>query len=752
MDREALVKQLIGVFLSELTEHVRSLNRDLLALEAGVPEAERPEILRSLLRSAHSLKGAARAVGVAPIEKLCHGLEELFTQAESGRRALDNEIFAMLFAGVDALDDAGKRLREERGFEDAPIGAVTAWISRVVSSPKQSESAPPARLPPSPLPSPLPNLGSLEMVPSRRGAKDIDVGHVRVAARKLDMLLSRTGELSVARAHLDQRHADIEAITELSMRLRVEWQRIERPMGKLVHEQDASLPRRLRRSFERIGELAERLERDLERLGVDMRTSVRACHAIATGIDAQVKKVRMLPFAEACQGLGRMIRDLGLERGKDVELAVLGGDVEMDRSILEGLKDPLMHLARNAIDHGIEPTEVRRAAGKSERGRVEIAARLRGVQIEVTVADDGRGLDVEAVSQCALEKGIAVPDLPQEIARLIFLPGFSTSRALTVVSGRGVGLDVVKSRVESLHGQVDVSFVPGRGVTFSLTVPLTVTTIRAVLVEASGQTFAFPSTSVDRLLRIPEGGLRFVQGRPVLFHCGAMIEIVSLAGLLGLPTRELLRGAEGANVIVVSGRGHVVGFIVDVLVGVEEILVKNLGRRLRRVRYVSGATALPTGHLALILSAGELVAEASRGRVGVHLAAARVQEENTAPTKKRILIVDDSVTTRSLAKGILEAAGFEVIVAVDGQEALGLLENRGAELVVSDVEMPRMDGLALTESIRASRKFARLPVILMTGLGSERDKERGLEVGADAYLVKSAFDKDQLLDTIAQLL
>jgi two-component system chemotaxis sensor kinase CheA len=229
----------------------------------------------------------------------------------------------------------------------------------------------------------------------------------------------------------------------------------------------------------------------------------------------------------------------------------------------------------------------------------------------------------------------------------------------------------------------------------------------------------------------------------------AVLPVASLASLLGLSARELAPGSEDARIVVISGRGHALGLVVDALVGVEEILVKSLGRRLRHVRYLSGATLLPTGRLALILTPGELVAAAARPGAGA-LAAPTIGR--APPSKKRILVVDDSVTTRSLGKSILEAAGFEVVVAANGQEALRVLEERGADLVLSDVEMPRMDGLALTEAIRASRRFERLPVILLTGLGSERDKARGLEVGADAYLVKSAFDTDQLLETIAQLL
>jgi two-component system chemotaxis sensor kinase CheA len=746
MDRAALIKQLMEVFLGELEEHVRTQNRDLLALESAPTEDDKRELLRGLLRTAHSLKGAARAVDIEPIERLCHELEELMSEACEGRRPLDKDLFTRLFAGADALHDAGRRLREGQSLKgtliDTSITLVSGAALPLAAPPPLALDAP-ASAPAEP--------ASASPAPSRRSGQEF--GQVRVAARRLDALLAASGELALTRARLASRKSDVESIVELVSRWRVEWQKVELPLRKLAAAErgrGGRLPARLERSLGRARDLFERMGREIEQLSAAMAADRRAFEHVYSIVDDEVRHIRMLPFAEACQGLARMVRDLSHEQGKQVELVVKGGEVAVDRSILEGLKDPLVHLARNAVDHGVEPPAERRAAGKPVRGCVEICVALRGAQVEVSVSDDGAGLDAEAIAARARDKGLPLPQSPADLPSLIFLPGFSTSRALTVVSGRGVGLDVVKSRVESLHGQVDVESERGKGTRFVLTMPLTVTSIRAVLVEAAGQTFAIPSTSVERLMRLREATVRKLEGRTVMTLADAALPVAPLASLLGLPARELGPGSTGARIVVISGRGHAAGLVVDALVGVEEILVKSLGRRLRHVRYVSGATLLPTGQLALILTPGELVAAAARPGAG-ELGAPAIGRAIPS-SKKRILVVDDSVTTRSLGKSILEAAGFEVVVATDGQEALRVLEERGADLVLSDVEMPRMDGLALTEAIRASRRFERLPVILLTGLGSERDKARGLEVGADAYLVKSAFDTDQLLETIAQLL
>ncbi len=278
------------------------------------------------------------------------------------------------------------------------------------------------------------------------------------------------------------------------------------------------------------------------------------------------------------------------------------------------------------------------------------------------------------------------------------------------------------------------------------------TTVRAVVVEVAGQVFALPSTSIERFARLSDDDVRWIEGRPMLMHDGSLHDIALLSQILGVSSQQHDRTDRDAHVVVVSGRGQEVGLVVDRLLFVDEILVKNLGRRLRRVRYVSGATVLAAGKVALILNPGELVAAFSKLRAARSLALPIRGDRAAQLPKRRVLVVDDSPTTRTLGKSILETAGFEVTVAVDGRDALRILEERGADLVLSDVEMPRLDGFALTQAIRSSRTLAKLPVVLMTGLGGERDKARGLEVGADAYLVKSAFDKDQLLDVILQLL
>jgi two-component system chemotaxis sensor kinase CheA len=467
-------------------------------------------------------------------------------------------------------------------------------------------------------------------------------------------------------------------------------------------------------------------------------------------LDEEIRRVRMLPFQEACEGLQRTVRDLATAQGKEVELLLPSEAVEMDRSILERLKDPLLHLVRNALDHAIEPPAQRRKAGKPRRGRVTVAATLHGSQVEVTVEDDGKGLDAGAIAEQARRRDLDLPENADDLSRLIFQPGFSTSELITEVSGRGIGLDVVKTSVESVHGTVSVASTPGQGTRFTLTVPLTLTTLRGLLVEAGGQVLAFAGTHVKGLLRVGLNDIHQIEGREMVRHEGRLVPLASLVELLGLPGGEPA-GPRGLLPVVIAAAGdRQAAFTVEALLEEQEFTVKSLGPRLVGVPHVAGASTLPSGRIALILNAGDLVRHALGQAPGRKLTDALAIPAQQA--RRRLLLVEDSVTTRALEKSILEAAGFEVLAAANGEDAWHILQAQGADLVVTDVEMPRMDGFALTEAIRGSKRFRELPVILVTALESDQDKARGIEVGADAYLLKSGFNQQRLLETIGQLL
>ncbi|MGZ3395207.1 MAG: hybrid sensor histidine kinase/response regulator [Isosphaeraceae bacterium] len=817
MDKAKLITRLMNTFLDELQEHVRALNRESLALEKNPAEAERARRLQELLRTAHSLKGAAHSVDLSLIEQACHGLEDLLAGVRDNRVAFDSELFSLLFAMADSLEEAQMRLREQRDLADSPLGALLPRLEAAVGIPalwpfepaprpldagvplagrdagempapqppaaQEAGAPPPVRsTPPAehsesggvvrpgdgpPEPSVQPSGASRQPPPAALAQlpRAAIAGFVRVPAEKLDALLTYSGELLVARRRVESRTSELEAIREFLGRWKTERRRCDRALRTLKRAENSGrsglpsmagtgdgklLPRPAAVVLGQIDDNLRRLEKDLERFAMVLTSDGRQLDQVADLLDDAVRRLRMLPFAEACQGLDRLVRDLARASGKEVVLLVEGGQVELDRSILEGLRDPLYHLVRNAVDHGIETPDQRQAAGKLAQGRITLAAALRGTQVEVVVADDGRGLDLEAVRQQVRQQGLGEPPDERDLASCIFLPGFSTASLITSVSGRGVGLDVVKSQVELLHGTIDLSFTAGQGTRFALAVPLTLTTLRALLVEAGEQTFAWASTNVQRLVRIGPDDIRMVGGREMLVNGKSLLPMASLAETLGLPaTTAAGAGGKRPGLIVAAAERRMV-FVVDELIAEQEIVVKGLGDRIRRVRNFSGATILPSGRIALVLNAAALIRAAMSQSVGPTPAPVPAMTGSLA--RKRLLVVDDSVTTRSLEKSILEAAGYEVVTAADGEAGWKLLQERDVDLVITDIEMPRMDGFELTEAIRRSKRSHQLPVILISARSSDRDKARGIEVGADAYIVKSTFDQKELLEALGQLL
>jgi two-component system chemotaxis sensor kinase CheA len=733
MNKAALIESLMSTFVEEVAEHVRSFNSDLLALEGGQGDAA--ALLQSLFRTAHNLKGASRAVDVDVIESACHGLEDVLARARDGERPLDAQAFRVLFATADAIQDAGARLQQNQSLAGSPL---TELASRLAAS-VPDDPRPPAAGSPAPVP-PVPNAAPPTVTPPEPGPQDRrDVDTLRVSASKLDTVLNRSGELLLAVRQIERRRDEWTALADAGAAMAADFRRLKALLPTESPEDRAA--------FENVGAGIDKLKDGLERIVAESTTGNRGLIRTAGDLDSGVRSLRMVPFAEAAQGLERAVRDLALAAGKEVVVKLVGQEVELDRAVAERLRDPLLHLVRNAVDHGIEAPGERTAAGKPAAGVITVSAALKGAQVEIAIADDGRGLDRGRIREAARAKGLPEPAEDRELLALVFRPGFTTARALTTVSGRGVGLDVVKSQVNTLHGTVALESVTGAGTTFTLTVPLTVTLIRAVLVEAAGRTFAVATTQVMSLRRLIPKEVRNVGGREMLATIHGLLPLVSVAEALGLAAPRRDRGQGGFVVLVEAGTSRV-AFVVDGLLAEQDLVVTGLGRRLRRVPNVAGCALLEDGGIALILSAAELAESALQAPAG------RLLIPSAAPqaVRRRLLVADDSVTTRTLEKAILEEAGYEVRLAADGHQAWRILQKEPIDLVVADVEMPGMDGFTLVETLRHSTVLPRIPVILVTSLSTDKDKARGLEVGADAYIVKSGFDSSGLLEAVGQLL
>jgi two-component system chemotaxis sensor kinase CheA len=708
---DALAARLRAMFVEELDDQVTEANRHLLALERAPNDAEE---LRSLFRVMHTLKGAARAANVPEVERLCHRLEAMLASARDAGRPLEKSEVQALFDGVDRLTEAGTRLRGDV----VPNGPA----SEASSDDGVEEQAP---------------RGEAVRADAPRD------GGIRVGQDRIDTLFAASNRLLILAANVSDVPQQIEQLFEEASRASAAWHRVKRALPPRAGDQ--ALTRDIA-AFEDAINLLRRNSSSL--LGVSMRTA-RDLDRVADDVTRGVRELRMRPFAAAVADLPRVMRDVATETSKQVRLEIEGEDVQADRAVLAQIHEALLHLVRNAVDHGIEAPPVRRAHGKDPEGIVRISAALVGDRIVVTVSDDGAGLDIPSIRRRLSERGAEVPADDRALARQLFFGGVSTRETATAISGRGVGLDAVRAAADRIRGGVDVDWTPGQGTTFTIEAPLTLATVRVILARVGGVHVAIPTAFITRLLRTRRDQLLIINGRAAVATDGAPAFVVSVATVLGPPLVD--RPPEGAVPLAIVRAGdRRVALRVDELLEETEVVVRPIRAHGRvAVPHISGAAMLATGAVTLVLNVTSLTA-AALGIGGESPAFAETRKAEAE--RRRVLVVDDSITTRTLEASVLEAAGYDVLTAVDGADGWRVLQERGADLVVSDVEMPRMDGLQLTEAMRASPRFRETPIILITALESEEHRSRGLEVGADAYLGKSSFEQEGLLNTVRELI
>jgi len=579
---------------------------------------------------------------------------------------------------------------------------------------------------------------------------------VRVAVKTLDERLLEAEELLAAKLSAGQRAADLGGFADVFENWRKEWSRVQPQARALRSAEGGAVAEFLEWNHDWLRALESRLA-NLRRNAEHDRLTV---DKLIDDLLANSKKLLMLPLATLGTLLPKLVRDLTRELGKEADLTIRGDDVPIDKRILEELKDPLVHLLRNSVDHGIEAPEVRRAARKPARASITLAvSQVNGNQVEIAVSDDGAGIDVDAVKAQALRRGLISAEAADrlddaEALLLVFETDLSTSPMITQLSGRGLGLAIVREKTEKLGGRIAIESKPRVGTTIRMTLPLTLATFRGVLVESARRTFVIPTAQVERVTRFEPKDVQTVEGRDTLSINGRTLALTQLAQVLQLPATPLgknspaKRGSATAALILGAGNERI-AFAVDAVLDEREVLVKRLAKPLSRVRNIAGATVLGSGEVAPILNVPDLLKSARR--VGPTLRIVPAADVPAAAAAKRILVAEDSITSRMLLKGILESAGYEVKTAVDGLEAFTLLRSERFDALVSDVEMPRLNGFDLTARVRADAQLAELPVMLVTALASREDRERGIEVGANAYLVKSNLDQSNLLEALRRL-
>lgn len=743
MDKQ--MQELEALFKAEVADHLNTLNRTLLQLETDntlIP-SQRQELIKTLFRAAHSIKGAARTVNRLEIQEVAHGIEAVFEALRKETLILNADIADAIYDGLDAIE----RLLGN-ATEGLHVAAILEQLRGLVGenlSGKALERIPSEK--------PLMAMTGPEVMPPMETLED---STIRVNVGKLDRVMTETANLLMARLGIQEREREIKQLREQHRRWQKVWRGVHSDYIRLLrmvsNEPNADwqplldflqeTQRYMKSTTQRLQQLENRLNDDVMMLSV-----------AADNLQQGVRDMRLLPFETLIGGLQRMVRDMARDLGKQVILQTIGTQIEVDKQVLEKIKDPLMHLLRNAIDHGIETTEIRQARGKRPQGMILLVISQRGNTVSVMIADDGRGIDVERVREKAIEARLITADEvldKQDMYRLLFQAGISTADQVSAISGRGVGLDVVRENIEALQGQIVVESDPGDGTTFEIMLPISLSTLHCLMVGIGREMYAIPSAAVGRVLFYDEAQVFTVKGQPMMVVDERPTPVVYLADVLERPENPTLNAPKPLGVVLGSIERRYV-FVVDDVQQEQEVVVRRLNAEMGRVRNISGATLMGNGRVVLILNIHDLLKSAQGKRIYRRQVPIIETTQTSVPC---ILVVDDSITTRTLQKNILEAAGYEILIATHGKEALEKLESRGddIQLMISDIEMPLMNGFELTQQVRQHTKFQNLPIILVTSLDSQENKERGFKAGADAYIVKGLFDQQQLLQTIKNLL
>ncbi|MBC8123739.1 MAG: hybrid sensor histidine kinase/response regulator [Gemmatimonadaceae bacterium] len=733
---------MLDLFRLEAESQVAILVEGLLGLEQDPGAADR---LEALMRASHSIKGAARIVNLNAAVQVAHALEDVFVAAQQGHICLSRTPIDTLLAGVDMLSHIA--LGEIQGGP-AALEAILIKLAAILVPPQVAEpntaitafiatTAALVELPPASEPAPSP---SDRLEPRTRS--------LRVSAESLDRLMGLAGEALVESRSL-------KPFTDSLLQLKRREMQLVRVLENLCEVlEGVDLPQQARLLLadaqHRSKECAQTLSERFEGLEAHGLRSTNLSHRLSE----EVITSRMRPFADGVQGFARMVRDLSHSLGKEVQLIISGENTQVDREILRQLEAPLGHLLRNAVDHGIEPP-LERSSLKPPQGTVRLEAQHMAGMLSVTVTDDGRGVDLVALQRRILERGLASAEMighmsESELLDFLFLPNFTTRNTVSEISGRGVGLDVVRSMIKDTGGTVHASTTAGQGTRFHLRLPVTRSVIRAVLVQIARQRYAFPLARIERVIKLDRANIEMLENRQFFRWAGRCIGLVSAHQVLEL---EEQARTEELSVVVIRDQSSYHGLVVDRLMGEQELVVRTLDRRLGKVRDVSAAAVLEDGSLVWILDIEDLARSIDALVSGGRIDKVRSMVANLPVlATKRILVVDDSITVREVERKLLRSRGYDVEVAVDGMDGWNAVRSGTYDLVVSDIDMPRLDGIELVRLIKQDPKLKDLPVIIVSYKDRPEDRNRGLEAGADYYLTKGSFHDQTLLNAVSDLI
>ena len=738
---------LLELFSLEAEAQTQVLSAGLLALERDPTQAD---YLESCMRAAHSLKGAARIVGVNAGVSVAHVMEDCLVSAQERRLVLRAEHIDALLQGTDLLTRIATP-GNSIGAQDVdayvalmgqlldPAAAQTPVVSPRIEMQAEAFRVEPAEAEP---------LAATEPLPKGKRVTEGGERVLRVTAERLNSLLDLSSKSLVETQRLKPWLATMQ-------RLKRQQSNGLRALEELnVHLKEHALSLQAEEALND----ARRLLAETQQL-LAQKTAEMDEFAWQAGQRAQVLydtalACRMRPFADVLSGQARMVRDLGRSLGKQVRLEIEGDKTQVDRDVLERLEAPLTHLLRNAVDHGIESPEQRVLAGKPAEGLIRLRASHQAGLLVLELADDGAGVDLERVRRSVVERGLSPEQTAanlseEELLTFLFLPGFSLRDTVTEVSGRGVGLDAVQHMVRQLRGAVVLEQTAGEGSRFHLEVPLTLSVVRSLVVEVGGEAYAFPLAHIERMCDLAPEDIVQVEGRQHFWHEGRHVGLVAASQLLNRPASQ--NSSHALKVVVIREREAIYGVAVERFIGERTLVVLPLDERLGKIQDISAGALLDDGSVVLIVDVEDLLRSVDKlldtGRLE------RIARQNQTQTpRKRILVVDDSLTVRELQRKLLLNRGYDVAVAVDGMDGWNALRAEDFDLLITDIDMPRMDGIELVSLLRRDNRLQSLPVMVVSYKDREEDRRRGLDAGADYYLAKASFHDDALLDAVVELI
>ncbi|EJR4149071.1 chemotaxis protein CheW [Campylobacter coli] len=746
------MQEILEDFLVEAFELVEQIDHDLVELETNPEDLE---LLNRIFRVAHTVKGSSSFLNFDVLTKLTHHMEDVLNKARHGELKITPDIMDVVLESIDRMKTLLNSIRDNGNdtaieMDIEPICARLTAISEG-ESPNGVENETPVEAPqkeePAPTPEPEVDVNQLsdseveaeiERLLKARKAED----QARRAQKKQNTAASTTSKPAASTPKAENMEKKVPASGGgggggggMDQTIRVEVKRLDHLMnliGELVLGKN-----RLLKIYDDVEERYEG-EKFLE----ELNQVVSQLSIITTDVQLAVMKTRMQPIAKVFNKFPRVVRDLSRELGKQIELEITGEETELDKSIVEEIGDPIMHMIRNSCDHGVEDPATRAANGKPEKGIVQLKAYNEGNHIVVEITDDGKGLDANSLKAKAIEKNLitereADQMTDKEAFALIFKPGFSTAAKVTNVSGRGVGMDVVKTNIEKLNGVIEIDSELGKGSSFKLKIPLTLAIIQSLLVGTQEEFYAIPLASVLETVRVPIDDIYTIEGKNVLRLRDEVLSLVRLSDVFGV--KQVLESGDQTYVVVIGVAESKLGIIVDTLVGQEEIVIKSMGDYLQNIQGIAGATIRGDGRVTLIIDVGAMMDMAKEIKVDIK---AQIESSAKKPKEKpsdyKVLIVDDSKMDRTLMQKALEPLGVSLIEATNGVEALNIIKSGDHDIdaILIDIEMPRMDGYTLAGEIRKYSKYRNLPLIAVTSRTSKTDRLRGVEVGMTEYITK----------------